>query len=287
MAGQLLQSKDSDWDFGRKTLAERISGGEAGLLGIMADPAYLAVYRNAGASAFGQAQTMRCPHLLTDGRCGIRDFRSPTCATWFCKYERGARGQALWRAIHDVLLLADRVVSLWCLERMQIDIEKQLAALEELDPQFSAARIDHKRDELRDRDLWADWYGRETEFYIACARHAAELDWETLLEIGGHEFALYARRARKLATAHADQRLPESLRTGQFRVTNADAGLVWLDAYNPYDPLEVSSDVLTFVAACDGRDTESIISGHVAAGGRYPDRILLRTLLDHGVLEPA
>lgn len=287
MAGRLLQASGSKWDFGRKTLTERISGGEAGLLGVMTDPAYLAVYRNAGASAFGQARSMSCPHQLKDGHCGIRDFRSPTCSTWFCKYERGARGQALWQAIHGVLLLAERAVSLWCLHRMQIDVEKQLAALEELDPQFSAARIDHRRDERCERELWGEWYGREAEFYIACAGHAAELEWETLLEIAGHEFVVHARRARKLASAYAEQRLPEALRAGQFQVTNADNGHVWLVAYNPYDPLEVSSDVLAFVTHCDGRDIKSIVSDHVASGGKYPDRILLRTLLDQGVLEPA
>lgn len=287
MAGFLLQSNRPEWKFGRETLAERISGGEAGLLGIMTDPAYLAVYQSAGASAFGQAQSMSCPHQFSDGRCGIRDFRSPTCSTWFCKYERGARGQELWQAVHDVLLLADRVVALWCLNHLQIDVEKQLAALEELSPQFSAARIDHRRDERSDRELWGEWYGCEKEFYIACAGLVADLEWETLLEIGGYEFVLYAKRAQALARKHADQGLPEALRAGQFQVTNADDGLVWLLAYNPYDPLEVSSDVLAFITRCDGRDTQSTINSHVDSGGHYPDRILIRTLLDHGILEPA
>lgn len=287
MAGLLLRSRDPQGQFGRETLTKRISGGEAGLLGVMTDPAYLAVYRGAGAAAFGQAQSMSCPHQFPDGRCGIRDFRSPTCATWFCKYERGARGQALWQAVHEVLLLADRVVALWCLDRLQVDIEKQLAALEELAPQFSAARIDHRRDERSDRELWGEWYGREKEFYIACAGLVAELEWENLLKMGGDEFALYAKRARSLACKHADLGLPEALRTGQFRVTNADDGLVWLLAYNPYDPLEVNADVLAFITRCDGRDTGSIINSHVDSGGQYPDRILIRTLLDHGVLEPA
>lgn len=286
MAGRLLLSKDSESEFGRISLAKRIDTGEAGLLGVMTGPAYQAVYSHARGVAFGQASSLRCPHQADDSNCGIRNFRPPVCFTWFCKYERGAVGQALWRSVYGTLAQAEQAVSLWCLDKMGICAEQGIAALEELSPAFSAARLDHRRDEQSERETWGEWYGREAEFYIQCAGHAARLGWDEVLGIGGQELVLRAKHARSLARRHEDSSLPEALRTGDFQVTNAHDGKAWLVAYNTYDPLEVDPDLVTFIARCDGRDLESIIAGHVESGGLRPDRILLRTLLDMGILEP-
>jgi hypothetical protein len=113
------------------------------------------------------------------------------------------------------------------------------------------------------------------------------LGWRDVLEIGGQELALHAEYARNLGRRHEDLSLPHALRAGEFQVSKVRDGKVWLVAYNAYDPLEVDPDLVSFIARCDGHDVESIIAGHVEAGGRRPDRMLLRTLLDMGVLEPA
>lgn len=286
MAGMLFLSRDPESEFGRNSLAKRIDMGEAGLLGIMTGPAYQAVYGHARGVAFGQASSLRCPHQADDANCGIRKFRPPVCFTWFCKYERGAVGQALWRGVYETLALAEHAVSLWCLEKTGIHTKQGIAALEELNPAFSAARLDHRRDEPSERETWGEWYGRETDFYIQCARHAEGLEWNDVLGIGGQELALRAEHARDLARRHDDSSLPKALRAGDFQVTNARDGKAWLVAYNAYDPLEVEPDLVTFIARCDGRDLESIVAGHLESGGRRPDRILLRTLLDMGILEP-
>ncbi|MEE4218904.1 MAG: hypothetical protein V2I48_14915 [Xanthomonadales bacterium] len=286
MAGMLLLSEDPDSEFGRNSLAERIDMGEAGLLGVMTGPAYQAIYGQARDVAFGRASSLRCPHQADDANCGIHKFRPPVCFTWYCKYERAAVGQALWRGVYETLSLAEHAVSLWCLEKMGIHARRGIAALGELNPSFSAARLDHRRDEPGERETWGGWYGREAEFYAQCARHAAGLEWNEVLGIGGQELALRAEHARDLARRHEDSSLPRALRAGEFQVTNTREGKAWLVAYNAYDPLEVDPDLVTFIARCDGRDLESIIAGHLASGGRRPDRILLRTLLDMGILEP-
>src|SRR5579863_3280623 len=93
LVGRILADASPDAAFGRATVEARIDAGvEVTPLGLQKTPLFSLVYRASPAS-FGHATSMRCPHYVVDGgRCGVWRHRESTCATWFCKFARGANG---------------------------------------------------------------------------------------------------------------------------------------------------------------------------------------------------
>src|SRR6266446_6004170 len=66
-------------------MAKRLEAGVAVTpLGIGQPPAFALIYERAGASAFGQSQTLICPHFVDEGggRCGIWEHRGEVCGEW-------------------------------------------------------------------------------------------------------------------------------------------------------------------------------------------------------------
>lgn len=270
------------------TLAARLSDGETTPLGLRVAPAYQLLYRHASAQSFGRAESLRCPHVRDDGRCDIWSARPAVCATWFCKHERGALGGRLWTSLRDCFVAAERALALWCLGELGLGgtVQREALAAWEQD-RFDPDALDGRSDPENVARLWGEWAGREVAFYRACADAVAGLGWADVERIGGSELASLAARAREASLAHEDLSLPAGLATGRFSVTGSHQGRVCLQTYSEFDPLEVSPDVLALVARCDGGSPDEVAEAHAAAGGRRPDRRLLRTLVDFGVLQPA
>src|SRR5690606_32741885 len=63
-------------------------------------------------SAFGRDRSLLCAYF-DEGRCTIWAHRESTCATWFCKHERGAAGKRLWRSVHALLGEIEVALSRW------------------------------------------------------------------------------------------------------------------------------------------------------------------------------
>lgn len=269
-----------------ESLAARVAAGEATPLGLRVAPPYQLLYRHARTASFGRAESLRCPHQGGDGRCAIWSHRPGVCATWFCKHERGAVGARQWTALRECLAAAERALALWCLQQLGWSGERRREALTAHDADlFEAQALDGRTDAASQRRLWGDWWGHELQFYRRCAEWVEPLDWSAIERIGGAELASLAAAAREAAAAHVDPALPAALAAGRFGVVGAHQGRLCLQSYSEFDPLEVSPDVLALVARCDGREAGAIVAEHVAQGGRRPDRRLLRTLVDFGVLE--
>ncbi len=139
LVGRMLADDSPEFARGRATLEARLTAGMAvSPRGIGRDAAYDLLYVTRGKSLFGQARSMRCPHYLDEGggQCGIWRHRAAVCATWFCKYVRGAVGQRFWQALHRQLSAVEGELSVWC--------ARQLGEL-------------------------GEWSGREREFFQECA----------------------------------------------------------------------------------------------------------------------
>lgn len=289
LAGAALGATDEAGRHGRQTLRQRMARGDATMLGIRVPPEYLHRYRAAVEPAFGRARSLRCPHHRDDGGCGLWTHRPAVCATWFCKHERGLVGARQWRALNQVLAAVERAVSLWCLQQLGVPPAQQQAALaaHDAEPVLDAPALDGEPDGQWLADAWGRWLGREADFYAECAACVEPLDGEAVLAIAGREAALLAEVAVTAARDCADTGLPEAVRTGRFAVRGSHRGLVWIQGYSEFDPLAVSPEVLALVARCDGRLWSTVADEQAAAGGVRPSRVLLRTLLDHGILVPA
>ena len=283
VAGRLLHSPAL-----QHQLDTRLAAAEATPMGVRVDPRYQLLYRHAMADAFGRADSLRCPHQADDGGCGIWAVRPAVCATWFCKHERGAVGQRLWKALHACFSRAEHLLALWCLGELGFNGQARARALRAFeDDRFDADALDQRPDSAPQRALWGGWFGREADFYRACADRVAALSWAQVEALGGTELSLLADQAREAARAHADLGLPDALQLGSFTVLGARDGRLWLQTHSEFDPLAVSPDVLQLVARCKGHSPAGLAEAHAAAGHHPPTRRLLRTLVDFGVLQAA
>src|SRR5713101_6632134 len=115
LVGRALEDRDFAFSAGRATVERRIDGGvEVTPLGLEQSAAYGLLYQH-GSAGFGHAESMRCPHYIEEGgRCGIWRHRNSICATWFCKYERGAVGLAFWERLRDLLMAVEKDLAVWC-----------------------------------------------------------------------------------------------------------------------------------------------------------------------------
>jgi hypothetical protein len=241
--------------------------------------------------AFGRAQSLRCPHYIEDGgRCGVWRARESTCATWFCKYERGAVGLEFWDRLHRLLALAESSLSTWCV--LQLDPGDD--ALRSLIPQrpplgvepISAADFDQRADPGVYRRNWGRWAGREREFYREAGRLAREQPWSRVRELGGAEVHIAETLVQDAFRRLRSNDVPERLRAGAIGLTpDADGGVV--STYSGTDPVHLSPDVLAILPFFDGQLTHLAIEVIRQERGVTVSPELVRWLVDFGILVEA
>ncbi len=287
LAGQILGADDVAPE-ARASVDRRIQAGVAVTpLGLGRRRSYMLLYDNGGDLVFGRASGLRCPHHLDDGRCGVWKYRESTCATWFCKHVRGKVGSEIWRATHQLLRLAERDLSWWCVRELGVDV-RALATLlaRRRNAKVTATEIDQQADpdSAERRALWGAWTGREVELYRACAAKVEALSWSEVLAVGSPEL----RAAADITTAVvADSRrtdLPARITTTPFTIMALRGETATITTYNSYDPLTLPLGLLEVLEAFDGRPTEDVMAD-LEARGIELDPDLLRRLLDFGVLE--
>lgn len=287
--GALLSSTDPTLEHGRESVRQRIAEGEGLPVGVVVNARDGLIYEHAREASFGRSPALRCPHLASEGRCGIWAFRPAVCATWFCKHERGALGARFWNKLLLALSAAEHAVSIWCIAECGLGdaAEEALHARERDGDGLAPTALERRRDPERDRRVWRDWLGREEAFYRDCAELVAGLEWPDVERIGGAELRVLAAAARRAGREHGDLALPARVQAGSFGVLGARGGRLWLSTYSGFDPLQVAPDVLSLVARCDGRGLEAIRTEHETLAGGRPPLALVRLLLDFGVLEAA
>jgi hypothetical protein len=285
--GEILANRSPSSAFATASIRKRIAEGDASPLGLRVDAAYQLIYRHASPAAFGRAQQLGCPHLDESGPCAIWASRPAVCATWYCKHQRGRLGSRFWASLHSTLAAAEQAASRWCLQELGFDGAAQRAAVDDLKQNVvDAFALDRRPNSTLALRLWGTWHGREESFYAACAELIRGRDWQAL-EQTSQELAGMAAETRALAAEHADLSLPTRLRAGAFQVLGAVEGRLWLRSGSEFDTVEVAPEVIGLVARSDGRTAEEIAAEHEAATGQRPSRILLRMLLDYGILVAA
>jgi hypothetical protein len=287
LVGRILSSSETDAR-GRETVEERIAAANGVTpLGLGRSRSYTLLYLEGGSDLFGRAGSMRCPHYLDDGRCGVWQHRESTCATWFCKHVRGKTGHDTWRAVQELLRLAERDLAWWCVRELDIDIVAvQRLLVRRSMRRVSADEVDGTAD-TRSREyveLWGAWAGREQEFYVACAARVEPLKWLDVLAIGSPELRAAADVASSLASSAAATH--DRLTLAALRVTSLRDGVATVSTYNAYDPLSIPIELLEALSAFDGRPTAVVLDELSRERDVEIEHDLLRRLVDFGVLEP-
>jgi hypothetical protein len=234
------------------SVRERIARGVSVTpLGLGRSPAFTLLYEG-GDSVFGRAESLRCPHHLDDGGCGIWAARNATCATWFCRHVRGAVGLRLWRAVHRLMDAVEQELARWCVAEIDPG-EDALTALFPppapgdglRPPRPTAAEVDGRAEKDRQAELWGDWLGREADFYAEASRRVSILEWKDVLKICGPSVTIAARLARDAYLAHGDWDVPVGeLRVGPLNVLKLDAEKARVTTYSMYDPIDLPVEML-------------------------------------------
>lgn len=293
LVGRILRETDPRMQRGVQRVAARVAGGVAVTpLGVSPPFHDQALYRTAKTTGFGRALALRCPYYVEEsGGCGIWLHRNGTCATWFCKYDRGALGQQLWRALDRLFAVVEHELAVHCALELGLDDEAthRLIAHSRPDPSEPSAPDARELDDQRPPDydaLWGGWSGREPAFYRACADLVDAMSWRDVLAVAGAQARLEAAGVVAAHRALASDELPAALRAGAFKTRVASAGTVCLEGYSARDELAAPSVLLPVLAHFDGRPVAEVLHEVEAETGVSMEPAFVRRLVDFEILVP-
>ena len=292
LAGGILSDASLSGSSGLESVENRITGGvDVSPLQIGVPPSYRMFYDATAPWGFGRTTTLRCPHLTEAGTCGIWQHRNGVCATWFCKYSRGATAGAFWNSINYLLRTIENDLTVWCCLELGIDPSAILTVVdnrprsggdrlhEELLPGVAAAKS---------RELWGAWHDRKEEFYRECARLVREFSADDVLARCGPEARARARQAQveyqRLMSTDVPSRL--QFRGAQLGIVALSSETLELHTFSKLDPVEISVSVYTALTHFDGRPTVDVLEEVRPLVAGVLDDALLRTLVDYRVLHP-
>lgn len=296
LVGMILSDEDPAMAPGRATVERRLDAGLAVTPRGLEWPLKVrAQYTQAEPRAFGRAQSLRCPHYLSDqgGLCGIWKYRNSVCSTWFCKYVRGSVGREFWETAKQLLLAIEMELSRWCAIQLNLDesalgfLLSPLLVVGQL-PILTLEEVDETVAPEQQRKMWANWYGREREFYRACAELVSKLDGTEVLSICGPEVQVHARLLQKAYRNLVADEIPERLRVGSFKVMDVSRGFYSLhDPAIGVDRFQLSERVMGLLPYFDGRPTSEIVSQIIEKERLRFTPELLRRLVDFKILTAA
>lgn len=291
LVGRVLADSDPAFATGRATVLVRLQAGVGVTpLGLGQPPIFAVLYGRSSNTLFGQSRTMLCPHYLAEGggRCGIWKHRNSVCATWYCKFVRGATGQNFWKTLNQLLSAVEQNLARWCVHELDPG-GGALKLLFPLNEERKRALVDpHALDGApepqRQRALWGKWAGREADYYQACARLVGPLAWQDVLAVSGPAVRIYARLTGAAYGQLTSAQLPVALKVGSFRSIRLSADTQVVSSYNEYDPIELPRSLLEVLHYFDGRPTAQALAAISAERGVTINRDLVRRLVDFNIL---
>jgi hypothetical protein len=273
--GAMLEDDSPAFAAGRASIEKRIDERDGVTpLGLLRPWAYDLLYREAmkQPEAFGRTPSLRCPHYV-DGGCSIWAYREPTCSTWFCKHERGARGRDFWDIVKRVLRLLEQALARHAVLSVGLG-EAALARLFEPPPESGPPPPAD----------FGDWTGRERAFFRACAAVARDTTFDELRTLAGVELEVHLRL---LAGAHArlvETELPHRLRRRLLHVLPDSGPSRHVTTYRIYDPIELPTPLVDALHRFDGRPNAEVVAEVRREHGVVLDEDTLRRLVDFEVL---
>jgi len=277
--GGLLLDEDPTMARGRAKVAERVRAGvNSSPFGVGRPSIFLELYTPE--VSFGQTQALRCPYYIDEdgGLCGVWRHREATCATWFCKHERGHFGVEFWTAVR----------------RLFVEVELRLAFIvaEELGVEHDAlealARLPFGIIRSEDEDfyaaMWGRWAGRELEFFVEAAKLVAPLSWRDVRARIGTRLDAGIEAVGAALTALDDTRVPELAGVVRVEPLGIRGNRVRLRTYSDYDPLDLPLDVARKIHLFNERPVPAAIE-QAKEDGVELTPATVRALFDYGILE--
>lgn len=290
LAGQILLDSGVDTAFGRASLLRRIAA-RVGVTPRSVDvpPIYAQLYAASSKLAFGRAPRLRCPHFDEDngGRCSIWQYRNSVCTTWFCRYVRGPLGHEFWNQVKQLLMAIEVQLATWAVVELFPSSAMLQSALEPRNRVGPERLVEELSgiDENESHSMWGRWWGREVDFYQACAQLVSALDWSDVLRISGAEVAGRARVVHSLFQRMWQAAPPLRLTVSPALTESVVGGAVTVAVHSAMDPIVISSAVYTVLDRFDGRPVEEVMLEINETTDAKIDEATVRSLLDYGVLQ--
>ncbi len=184
LVGAILADDDPVLAEGRKRIRERIAKRVA-VTPFRVSPTkkYDMLYRAAKSDGFGRAPSLRCPYLHDEQGCTIWKHREGVCTTWFCMHEDGKAGTSYWSALRAYLGFVEGTLASFAAREVSSAVKEPPAGAPD---HLTIAELEERPlDDDAYRAIWADWVGREEDFYIACHAAIARLQRGRFEEIVG------------------------------------------------------------------------------------------------------
>lgn len=123
---------------------------------------------------FGNLPEMLCPFVEPNTfNCGIYSNRNSVCSTFFCVNDHGQSGEKFWQKLQQLVGHVESTVALWAMNHVGLDytdyisrLDQQASQLDQLVDKSGAWSVSVRR------ELWGEWFGRESEFFRCCADRA-------------------------------------------------------------------------------------------------------------------
>jgi hypothetical protein len=157
---------------------------------------------------------------------------------------RGETGFRFWRLTDKLLREVESDLALWCAAEMNTGFGELANLEQESIDRPDVAELGGPLDEVRYRELWGEWEGREREFYRACAKLVEPLGWGAVLGICGPRVRILAQLVRDAYENLTSNAIPERLQLGSIQLTGAENGNYQVTSYSPYDPLWINRSSL-------------------------------------------
>jgi hypothetical protein len=291
LVGPILADTDPGMVAGKRSVRARLDRGLAATpLGLGTPAAYTLLYAN-GTDGFGASHALRCPHHLDDGGCGIWTHRMSVCATWFCKYSRGAVGSRFWRALQVLLAGVEYELARWCLLELGLDTGTLGHLFPPPEPAAPTRTIDRfqldgRVDPEHYAAQWGEWAGRERELFDACGHLVEPLGWEEVLAICGPGVRISARLVKESFEALLVRDAPPRLRVGEFMIHRIVGRHALIVTYNGYDPLRLPNSLVEALPCFDGRPVTDALRAIEREKHQRHDPALVRKHVDFSILVP-
>lgn len=294
IVGGILGDGDAGFAAGRVTVEARLRAGIAVTpLGLGMPPTFGLLYSRTGPQTFGLSKTLRCPHYLVEegGRCGVWKHRAAVCATWYCKYVRGAVSAKFWKLLHQLLSTVEESLSRWCIYELDVGVEAlgllfPIQSFPDQNRQLDGLALDGKFDRTTYAMAWGKWLGHEQEFYREAARLVKGLHWRDIIAIGGSELKICEQLVRDAYGKLTSNELPPFLKVGTMNVLQMGHDSFRVTTYSPIDPIEVRKSVMAVLPYFDGGPISKSTADIEEREGVKLSQRLVRKLVDFEILIP-
>jgi hypothetical protein len=286
LAGNILADTDPSMHRAREILEEMITRRSGATpMGVYGPRTYWLHYQ-AVSGAFGRSSALRCSFFdPSSGGCGIWPHREATCATWFCKHDRGEKGKVFWDSLNDLLSAMERALAHALILDMDPGAEALKVAFSQYGEPYEPEELVGSASDAAHSRNWGTWAGREREFFLECARRADGIALEEVLSMGGVETKALARLVLERFRDLRARAQPDALlKLGHFEIIQLLDDHVQISTYSCYDPLEVPRSLLGALVRFDGRPTVTVLEEITRCEGLLISSELLGNLCDFGVL---